>query len=253
MFSLPFRSFAAFLVLALVPVAGLHAELEIIAKARAYLGSEAALNGVKCVHYTGTIAMPNPADPAKPASLAIDIIFQAPFRQRTVRTADSLIDTIALDTYDGWHRAQDPKDPARVRLQLLSTDQVKRQRAIVQENLTFFRGLEREGGKVLDLGVTALDGVPCRKIAFIHAPDIIFFRYFDEASGRLIMSETENGSTLREQGEIRVNGIRFPKRIINSSKTSDGKEQTVTITFDSITLNESLPDSTFAIPSFTGK
>jgi len=253
MITLPFRPLTTFLVLALAPIPALHAELPVIAKARAYLGSETALNAVKSVHYSGKIVRPNPADPAKPDSLALDIIFQSPYRQRTVRTTDTDFDTVALDGYDGWHSVRNRKNPARVRLELLSTDQVKRQRALVQENLTFFRGLEREGGQVLDQGLTRLDGVACRKVAFIHSANIIFFRYFDESTGRLIMTETENGSTTREQGEILVNGIRFPKRIINSSKTAAGKEQTVTVVFEAITLNETFPDRTFAIPPSNGK
>lgn len=253
MLSLPSRRLAALLTLLVVSATGLHAELDIIAKARAYLGSEAALNAVNSVHYSGTMLMPNPADPAKPVSVAIDIIFQAPYRQRTVRTTDTLIDTIALDTYDGWHRAQDLKAAGASRVQVLPTDQVKRQRAIVQENLGFFRGLEREGGRVVDLGATTVDGVACRKVAFMHSDDIIFYRYFDAASGRLVLSEAENGSSIRERGEIRVNGVRFARQVMNTSRNAAGKEQTVTIIFDTITLNESLPDSTFAIPSFTGK
>ncbi len=51
-------------------------------------------------------------------------------------------------------------------------------------------------GKVTDMGSTKLDGVACRKIAFIHSADVIFFRYFDEASGRmLVLSETESGNS----------------------------------------------------------
>ena len=253
MFSPPSRLAAALLVLALAPAAVLHAEPAILAKARAYLGPEAALNAVKSVHYSGTMATPNPADPAKPALTAIDIIFQAPYRQRTVRTTDSLVDTTALDTYDGWHRVQDPKNPGQWRMQLLPTDQIKLQRAIVLENLAFYRGMEREGCQVLDQGSTTVGGVPCRKIAFIHAANITFFRYFDEASGRLILTETEGGSTIREQGEIMAGGIRFPRVIVNSTTTADGREQTITITFDTITVNEKFPDSTFAIPSFTAK
>lgn len=253
MHSLSFRPFVTLLALSLAPVAPVQAEPAIIAKARAYLGSEAALMAVKSVHYTGSMAAPNPAGPATPVSVAIDIIFQAPYRQRTVRTTATLVDTSALDTYDGWRRVQDPKDPSRWRLQQLPTDQVKRQRAIVWENLAFFRGLERVGGTVEDQGSVTIDGVACRKIAFTHAPDMIFYRYFAEANGRLILTETEAGSSIREQGEIMVNGLRFPKKIINTIKAADGKLQTVTITFDTITVNETFPDSFFAVPSFSSK
>ena len=48
--------------------------------------------------------------------------------------------------------------------------------------------------------------------------------------------------------EIRTGGIRFPKSIITSGKDAAGKPQTVTLTFDKVTLNESFPASTFAVP-----
>jgi outer membrane lipoprotein-sorting protein len=243
--------FAALLALSFGLAAVTRAEPAMIAKARAYLGSEAALQAVKSVHYTGSMLAPNAADATKPISVGVDIIFQAPYRQRTVRTTSSAVDTSALDDYDGWQKVQDGKDATRWRLQLLPSDQIKRQRAIVWENLAFYRGLDRAGGSVIDQGPATISGISCRKIAFIHAPDIIFYRYFAEANGRLILTETENGSSIREQGEMMVQGLRFPRKIINSIKTADGKEQTVTITFDTITVNESFPASHFAIPSFS--
>src|ERR1019366_2504737 len=144
-------------------------------------------------------------------------------------------------------------DPTQQRLQVLAAAQVKRQRAIVWENLGFYRGLEREGGQVLDQGTAVIGGVTCRKLAFVHADDIIFYRYFDEASGRLVRSETESGDAILEQGEILAGGIRFPKIIVNTLKGADGKEQSITITFDKITVNETFPESIFAVPSFSGK
>jgi len=224
-----------------------------VAKARAYLGPEAALNAVQSVHYIGSMLAPNPADLQKLAPVAIDIVFRAPYRQRTTRSSETSIDTTALDNYDGWHRTQDPKDASRWRLQLLAKDQIKRQRAIAWENLAFFRGIEQEGGKILDQGAATIDGIACQKLAFVYAADIIFYRYFDGATGRLVLTETESGGTIREQGEIMVNGIRFPKVLVNTLKSPDGKVQTITITFHQITVNEAFDDGFFAVPSFSGK
>lgn len=243
------RRLAALSALSLVTAAAVAAEPAIIAKARAYLGSEEALNAVKSVHYVGSLLAPNPADATKPVPVTIDIIFQAPFQQRTVRTTDAIVDTTGLDDYDGWHRALNPKDPTQIRLQLLPSEQVKRQRAIVWENLAFYRGVEKIGGKVEDEGPATIEGIACRKIAFIHSPGIVFTRYFDEATGRLVLTETEGSNPIREQGELMAGGVRFPKMIVNSVKGADGKERQITITFEKITVNESFPASTFAIPT----
>jgi hypothetical protein len=48
--------------------------------------------------------------------------------------------------------------------------------------------------------------------------------------------------------------VRFPKSLVNITKDpATGRENTLTITLDKITLNESFPESIFAVPLFTVK
>ena len=224
-------------------------EPDIIAKARAYLGAEAALDGVTSVRYKGTLTAPDLQDPTKQVRTAIEIIFQKPEQQRITATSDKVIETTGLDGYDGWTRMQDPADASKWRLNLLGPEQIKRLRANTLENLSYFRGLESKGGKIEDQGTKEIDGKLCRKIAFIHGPNIIFYRYFDTATGRLVFSETEAGGTIREDGEMVVKGIRFPKSIVTTSKNARGEMTTVTIVFDSIEVNETFPAELFRVPA----
>ncbi len=238
------------LVSAIIVSASLAAAAEpaIIAKARAFIGSEAALNSVTSVHYTGTLVAPDPKDATKQIRTAIEIIFQKPEQQRITAISDKAMETTALDGYEGWMRLEDPADPKKWRQTLLGTEQIKRLRANTWENLSFFRGIERNGGRAEDLGAQTIDGVTCQKIAFIHSPTIIFYRYFDVATGRLVFTETEGGGTIREQGEIIVDGIRFPRSIITTTKTAKGEPHTVTINFDKVQVNETFPASHFRVP-----
>ena len=233
--------------------AGRATEPAIIAKARAYLGTEAALESVKSIHYQGTLTLANSSDPAKPARAAVDIVFQKPDQQRISSTSDKLIEVTALDAYDGWQRQQDPADPTKWQQTLLGPEQIKRLRANTWENLFFFRGLEASGGRVEEKGSASFDGVNCAKVAFIHSSTIIFYRYFDKATGRLVFTETENGSTIREQGEILASGVHFPQSIVTTTKTTTGVTQTVTINFDKITVNEVFPSKLFTPPSLLSK
>ena len=235
---------------ALVAVASaVAAEPAIIAKARAFIGSEAALEGLKSVHFVGTLVTVDPADPKKEVRAAMEIIFQKPDQQQIKSTSDKVIEVTALDGYDGWQRIQDVKDPAKWQQTLLGTDQIKRLRANTWENLSFYRGIERKNGRMEDQGNATIDGVACRKIAFIHAAKIIFYRFFDAATGRLVYTETESGGSIRESGEVRINGLRFPKSIITEMKDSAGAARAVTITFDQITVNETFPNSLFSVPA----
>jgi len=234
-------------------VPGRAAEPIILNKARAYVGSDAALDGLKSLHYTGTIVSTDPADPTKQTRSAMEMIFQKPDQQRIMATSDKLIEVTALDGYDGWQRLQDPADPTKWRQSLLGSDQIKRLRAQAWENLAFYRGIERVGGRVEDQGPTSMDGVACQKVAFIHGPGIVFIRYFDVATGRLVFTELEGGGTVKEQGEIMAGGIRFPKSVIQTSKNAAGQIFTLTLTFEKILVNEVLSPKLFAVPGLSNR
>ncbi|MSU69535.1 MAG: hypothetical protein EXS39_01915 [Opitutaceae bacterium] len=251
-----FTNTARFLPVALLVLGSASARDDtpaIVTKARAYLGSNAALDAVKSVHFTGSVTA---ADNSK---AVIEIIFQKPYQQRITATTDKNIETTALDNYDGWRRLQETKDSSRWQLTLLSKDQIKRLRANTWENLAYFSGMDRGGVKLEELGDATAEGVACRKVAFRHADDIVFFRYFDQATGRLVLTETETGGSIREEGEIMVNGIRFPKKVITASKERGGKDGkeinsvSITVFFEKITLNEKFAASSFAIPAFSAK
>jgi outer membrane lipoprotein-sorting protein len=239
---------------ALVLTLATHAqELGILTKARARIGAEAAIHGVKSIHYVGTLVTTDPADPTKQQRAAIDIIFQKNDQQRISATSDKLVETTALDGYEAWQRKQDAADPSKWQVTLLGREQVKRLRANTFETLAFFRGLETRGGRIEDQGPATIDGVACQKVAFDHGSNIIFTRYFDLATGRLVFTETEAGNTLREQGEIIEAGLRFPKTLITTTKNAAGKLQTVTINVEKVTVNETFPASLFRVPALSTK
>lgn len=271
-------SFSAVRVLAAVAVAivagAVHgAELPIVAKARSFLGPEATLVAVQSIHYVGTLVTTDPTDPKKQTRAAIEIIVVKPDKYRVTITSDKTIETTALDGYDAWSRVTAVGDPTKWQQTLQGGDGVKRLRANTRENILFFHGVEGEGGTIEDMGAATIGGVRCEKVSFVYSretigfhffdvsnskqiytsPTIVFTRFFDLATGRLVHTETEAGVSIDEQGEMIVSSIRFPKTIITVSKNQAGQAQTVTITFDKITLNEQFPPSFFGVPSLTSR
>ncbi|HVS51387.1 MAG TPA: hypothetical protein VHD62_03445 [Opitutaceae bacterium] len=228
-------------------------ELPILAKARARIGTDATLDGVKSIHYVGTLITNDANDPKKQVHATIEMIFQKPDQQCITANYDKnekgekLEETTALDAYEAWTRVRDLNDPKKWRFTLFDAEQIKRLRANTWETLHFFRGLERLGGRVEDKGVANVDGVTCQKVAFVHDDKMTFYRYFEVATGRLVLTETESGATLREQGEIVVSGIRFPRSLITTTKLGD-QTRTVTLNYEKITVNEQFPASWFAVP-----
>jgi len=210
-----------------------------IAKARAYLGSEAALDAVRTIHFKGTLEL------NATTRVPIDIVFQKDNQQRITASAEKVIETTALDGYDAWQKRADAASPARWQLTLLDAQQVKKLRANTWENLHFFKGIEKRGGRVAPGGDATVDGKACVKLTYFHTDAIWFARYFDKATGKLVKTETDNGSEIREEGELLANGIRFPRKVI--SKSPNG--QVTTITFETLELNQSVPAAEFAVPN----
>lgn len=246
--SLSFRALVCAGVLCLAAGARAATEPPIIAKARARLAPDAVLDAVKSIHYTGTLVGPDPEDASKQATRTIEIILQKPDQQRVTITSNKLVEVNALDGYEAWRRVTDATDQTKWRQNQLGPDQVKQLRADVWENLGFFRGIEKVGGSVEDLGAATVDGVACEKIAFNHGSNLVYYRYFDRATGDLVNTTTGNeDNSIREQGEIVAGGIHFPKAIV-VRQTANGQTTTRTITFEKITINETFPDSEFAVP-----
>lgn len=219
-------------------------ELDIIKKARAYLGPEEKLDSITSVHLTGTITT------AADKKMAVEMIFQKPCQQRITATGPENIEITGLDDYEGWQRIQDSKDQTSWKLTLLGADQVRRLRANTLEHLCFYSD-KLYPVTIEDKGETTLDGKAVHKVLFRHDRGIIFLRYFDSKTGELLRTETEQGGAITQEGELIVDGLRFPKILRMPSKGPDGVERTLVVEFEKITLNETFAASLFAVPSMS--
>lgn len=232
-------------------IAGAQADPAILAKARAFVGTEADLNAVNALRFVGELTVSDTENPASAdaASAKVEISFQKPDRQRITASNGTREETTALDGYDAWQRVSDTSDSAPWEVTLLGPEQIKRLRANTFENLAFYRDIERVGGRVEDRGAATVDGIACRKLAFVHGPGIVFTRSFEIATGRLVLTETESGTAIREEGEIKAGGLRFPQRIITTNALPDGSTRTIHVIFSSVEVNPVIDASIFPVPS----
>jgi hypothetical protein len=222
----------------------------VIAKARAFYGQDVDLAAIQSIHYQGRLVSTETSGDGETLSVEaqVEIVFQKPYQQRIVASSPEKVEITALDDYEGWQRIEDPRNPATRRVGLLAKEQVKRLRANTWEQLSFFQGIESRGGTVVDHGLVDLDGRPAHKLAFVHDDDIIFTRYFAPADGQLLQTETEQGARIREDGELRAGGVRFPQRIVTSMPLADGGHRIVSVEFESVTVNESFAAEDFRVP-----
>ena len=154
--------------------------------------------------------------------------------------------TTALDNYEGWKRRFSPKNPNSWDLEILNVADLKRMRANTHDNLNFFTGLEKNRGKVIDKGVQSKDGREAQVLVFRYDDEIYYERYFDVKTGELISTINDQGLEIREVGQMIVDGVRFPQKVIS---LIDG-EIVNTVEFTEIILNEDMDSSFFELPDF---
>ncbi len=245
--SFPLLSWA----LALLACAPASGEPAVIGLARAYLGPDSTLEAIRTIHYFGTLDRVDP-DRSGDAQVhgTLDLIFVKPLRQRLVVRTERTTLTTVLDGYDAWDFLQDNANPAKFELKWLSAGDTKTLRANTWENLNFFRGLSGEGATE-DMGPATMDGIACERVDFRHGPGIVYERYFDRDTGRLVVT-IRGPETIRESGETLVDGLKFSTKIVSTTKTASGKDLVSTVTFTKIILNEPQGPEVFAVPSTVG-
>jgi hypothetical protein len=249
--------FAAAGLLMALPIRADEVANQWVAKARAYLGSNADLDAVRSLRFQGSFAgteqVPDPTDSKKfveqPIQVSIDIIFQQPMQQRQVIRSDRVERVTALDGYDAWEQVVDLSGKNKTRMTLLDAMSIKRLRATTVENLSFYSDRLASMRQVRFLGEETVDGVICGKLSFTHASGIVFLRYFDRASGHIVKTVVEGGGEIREEGELIVKGVRFPQKVINTSPNG----RSTTISFHEITVNDPFPAESFAVPTLAAR
>jgi len=224
---------------------------QVISLARSFLGTESSLNAIKAVRYAGTLVSSTTTPEGEPieSTARIEIIFAGPYYQRITITSGDRIETTALDDFEAWQRVQNPENADQWRLTLLDTAQIRRLRANTWENLSFFKGLDSRGGDVEDLGRITVDGSRLHKLSFDHGYGIVFYRYFDPVTGRLVYSETDTGARIEEAGENYIKGVRFPDQVVTTTTRPDGTVQRVQVNFDEVEVNPTIDRRLFRVPS----
>ena len=213
---------------------------EVIAKAREYLGGDEKLESISTIQYKGVFESPVSGD-----SGYISILLKKPLMQRMEVLNGTVTETTAINDFEGWKRSLDSTDPNGWAFIILNLSELKRMRANTWENLNFFTGIERLRGRVINKGPTRKDGRKAYLLVFEYDEGIYYERYFDIVTGELISTINKNGVEIKEVGEIMVDGIRFPEKVI----TLVDSEVANIVTFVEVLLNEELSESLFDVPS----
>lgn len=218
-------------------------ELEdLIAKARAQLGTEYALDSVKTLQYFGTVFDGDGKEIGK-----MELRFKKPHLQRLDIIEADKKEITGISDYEGYVQFFGEEGQS-LNLRVLGAPQVKLMQINAHENLSFFTGPQkRRGGDIELLETVDRDGVKAKKVRFSYdAGSFHYDRFFDASTGKLLATVSgNNGLELRETGELEASGITFPKEVL----TYDGDKMLRRVVFNKVLVNEDIADAVFEFPS----
>jgi len=230
--------FISFLSLCALSVSGKTLE-EVVSQARAYIGSEEALDEIDAIRYVGTLTPTNEsADP-----VGIDLLIKKPGLQKLVVEGEAGSTTSVVSASQGFV-LQENFETGQQAGGPMALEQIQSLKANSVENLYFYDFPTRLQVRSKYMGTEEVRGQEVDVVRSVHRGGVIYLRYFDPDTGNLIATQTDNGLLNVEKGERVINGLKFAEEV--ESYNQEG-ELIHTIRFEEITVNPEVSDNAFDI------
>lgn len=242
-FLTPVILFASLLIAA--SAFGEESEEEIIQStiklARAYLGDSDKLDSIKSIRYKGSLMY------GSGSAGTIEMVYQEPLRHRMVAVVNNRKEVSALNGTEGWTTFERVGDSLPLGMEIFDPMRILIMQASARDALGFYKKPATRSGNIYYNGKVTFKGRECVVLTYDHGDGVAFRRFIDAETGKLHRTIDTRGVEFYEEGEIVVEGVRFPKKLITAHATAIGT-QTMEFDFTSIELNRMLPASDFKMP-----
>ena len=209
--------------------------------ARSYIGPDDKLDAINSIHYKGSLLYSS-------GDLGtIEMVYQKPMRHRMVAVIGGRREVSVLDDSEGWTTFERVVDSVPLSMEIFDPIRILIMQASVREAFNFFRKPDTRNGEITYEGKETVNGRECNVLTYYHGDGIAYQRYIDAETGQVHKTLDSKGVEYLEEGEIIVDGLRFPKKLVSTFSTAIG-DQSMEFAYSSITLNNKLPDSDFVMP-----
>lgn len=214
----------------------------ILERARATVGSEAALSRLVTLRLRGWI---EPAESQLPGATIL-IVARKPCSQRLVVNINDLVETTILNGGSGCIIRSNLSDPEnRSQMRVMSDAELQRVAFSTRQLFNFYAADVNNGERIRYEGIEQHRGLRCHKLLYVYPNEISTTRYFAVNDDTLVSTVTDQGVQSVEIGERMVAGIKFPKRV------EYYQDDTLlhTIVLNKIEVNQPLQRGIFTIPT----
>lgn len=214
----------------------------IVERARATVGTEAALNSLVTLQMSGWI---EPAESTMP-SATILIISRKPCSQRLAVTVDDIVETTILEGDSGCIiRSNLSDEDKRSQIRKMTDEELKRVAFSTRQFFSFYSADFKSGENIKYKGIEQRRGTRCHKLLYSYPDGISTTRYFAINDDTLVSTITDKGVESVEVGEQIIDGIKFPKRV----EYYQGQKMLHTVVLRDIKVNKPLKRGIFTIPT----
>ncbi len=215
---------------------------ETVALARAYLGGDAKLDAIKSIEYRGSLVY------GDGSSGSIESVVVRPHFQQFSSVINGYKETTTLNRTEAWRKVERIDQPGSWSMDFLDPDGIRHMVASVQDTLSFFKEPPSRNGRIEYLGTEELDGRQVRVLKYLNSDYIWFLRYIDAETGKVLRMANDKGTVFTEQGEILVDGVRFPEKLIVTFATGAGQKSSMELSYTSVVVNGEIDFERFKVP-----
>lgn len=214
----------------------------IVERARATVGTEAALDGLVTLQMSGWI---EPAESKMPSAQVL-IISRKPCSQRLAVTVDDVVETTILAGDSGCIiRSNLSDEEKRSQIRKMTDEELERVAFSTRQLFSFYGADFKSGESIKYEGIEQRRGLRCHKLLYSYPDGISTTRYFAVNDDMLVSTITDKGVESVEVGEQIIAGIRFPKRV----EYYQGQKMLHTMVVRKVEVNKPLKRGIFTIPT----
>lgn len=214
---------------------------ETVALAREYLGGARKLDAIDTIRYQGVLVY------GSGESGTVESVFKRPNRHQFISVINNQRETSTLNRTEAWRKMENLDQPGAYSLDFYQVDDLRHLEATVIDTLSFMKAPPTRNGRIEYLGTEEVEGVETRVLLYRHSDSIWFRKYIDPETGRLLHMVNSKGVVFTYQGEILVDGVRFPEKVVVRFRTQFG-QQSMEVSYSTITLNAEIDTERFRVP-----
>lgn len=212
---------------------------DVINRARATVGAEAALDGLVTIQIVSSL---DSIDAEMPSATLL-IIARKPSSQRLEIRVDDMVETTILNGDKGCMIRSNLNAGASQMRDLIEPE-IDRTVYSTKQMFNFYRPDFRNGEKVTFEGIETYRDVRCYKLVYAYPDGLKTIRYFSMQDDTLVSTITENGVESVGSGSQIFGGIKFPEKV----DYYEGDRKLHSIQVREVKVNKPLAPGVFDIP-----